>query len=341
MKIARTFLALLLTLAAGVGYSFAQGTDIKAAYVKDGEIFTIGADGQERRLTDDGIANGGPLWSKDGTKIAFSRKIDRAVALADLVVVDPENGRTLADIRICPVTPDTPEVQCGMNYVERIEWLTADKIAAAASINPSTDDTLVFDLRAGKVLMDYTDDYTDDHGGAVFSPDGEHVAAETGAPHWTPDWGSAPELDIGYQRVYPAKGVHVTLLSQAAWSDDGKEVAVVAEDYKSKRRSIVVCGLKGACESTALPAGKWDPDESYQIQWNGGRVYATAPEGTWSCQRGDSIAVVSSPPPDLKGVATGLTAGLREQIQNLGGKEPDFWCADCALAKLPRQAPED
>jgi hypothetical protein len=36
------------------------------------------------------------LWSKDGTKIAFSRKIDRAVALADLVVVDPENGRTLA-----------------------------------------------------------------------------------------------------------------------------------------------------------------------------------------------------------------------------------------------------
>jgi len=341
MKIARTFLALLLTLAAGVGYSFAQGTDIKAAYVKDGEIFTIGADGQERRLTEDGIANGGPLWSKDGTKIAFSRKIDRAVALADLVVVDPENGRTLADIRICPVTSDTPAVQCGMNYVERIEWLTADKIAAAASINPSTDDTLVFDLRAGKVLMDYTDDYTDDNGGAVFSSDGEHVADVTGALHWTPDSESAPELDIGYQRVYPAKGVHVTLLSQAAWSDDGKEVAVVAEDYKSKRRSIVVCGLKGACESTALPAGKWDPDESYQIQWNGGRVYATAPEGTWSCQRGDSIAVVSSPPPDLKGVATGLTAGLREQIQNLGGKEPDFWCADCALAKLPRQAPED
>ena len=81
-----------------------------------------------------------------------------------------------------------------MNYVERIEWLTADKIAAAASINPSTDDTLVFDLRAGKVLMDYTDDYTDDHGGAVFSSDGEHVADVTGALHWTPDSESAPEL---------------------------------------------------------------------------------------------------------------------------------------------------
>lgn len=30
---------------------------------------------------------------------------------------------------------------------------------------------------------------------------------------------------------------------------------------------------------------------------------------------------------------------LLKQIQQLGGVEPDFWCKDCALAKLPRRAP--
>jgi len=335
MKIGIAFFALLLTLAANVGHSFAQGAGIKAAYVKDGDIFTIGADGLEQRVTDDGIPKDDPLWSKDGTKIAFLRKIDKGVALDNLIVVDPESGRTLANIRICPVIPG--EVY-DINYVERIEWLTADNIAAAGNVNPSSVHTLVFDARTGKELTDYIDD----DGGAVFSPDGEHVAAETGAPHWTPDWGSAPELDIGDQRVYPAKGVHVTLLSKPAWSDDSKEVAVVVEDYKSKRRSIVLCGLQGTCESTALPAeAKSEPYDRFQVQWNGDRIYATLPQSTWSSQRGDSIAGVSSPPPDRKAAAKGLTAALREQIQNLGGKEPDFWCADCALAKLPRKAPED
>jgi hypothetical protein len=335
MKIGIAFFALLLTLAANVGHSFAQGTGIKSAYVKDGDIFMIGADGQEQRVTGDGIPKGYPLWSKDGTKIAFRRKIDKAVALSDLVVVDPESGRTLADIRICPT--NSGEI-CAISYVERIEWLTADKIAAAGSINPSTDDTLVFDLRTGKVVTDYTDD----NGGAVFSPDGEHVADETGAPHWTPDSERAPSFEIDYAGVYPTKGVHVTLLSKPAWSDDSKEVAVVVEDYKSKRRSIVLCGLQGACESTALPAeAKSEPYDRFEVQWNGDRIYATLPQSTWSSQRGDSIAVVSSPPPDRKAAAKGLTAAPREQIQNLGGKEPDFWCADCALAKLPRKAPED
>ncbi len=259
MKIGIKVFALLLTFAANVGHSFAQGPEIKAAYVKNGDIFMIGADGQEQRVTGDGIPKGDPLWSKDGTKIAFRRKIDKGVALDNLIVVDPESGRALADIRICPTNS---EDICAISYVEGIEWLTADKIAAAGSINPSTDDTLVFDLRTGKVVTDYTDD----NGGGVFSPDGEHVADERGMLHWTPLADREPELDIDYQRVYPAKGVHVTLLSKPAWSDDSKEVAVVVEDYQSNRRSIVVCGLRGACESTALPEAKPGPDDSFQVQ---------------------------------------------------------------------------
>ncbi|MGC1397536.1 hypothetical protein [Candidatus Binatus sp.] len=334
MKIGIKVFALLLTFAVGVGYTFAQGADLKAVYYKDGDLFTIGVDGEPRQLTHDGIPKGPLVWSRDGTKIAFLRKIDHAVAIDNLVVIDSETGRTLSDILIGPVSSGEAYP---FDYIERIQWLTADTIAAAGNVNPSSDDTLVFDTKTGEELTDYLDDT----GGPVFSPDGEHAAVEGGMPHWTPLYGREPELDIDYRRVYPAKGVKVTLLTKPAWSEDSKEVAVAAQDNQSKRASIVVCGLQGACESTALPAGKWDPDENYQIQWNGGRVYLTAPEGTWSSQRGDSTAAASSPPPDLKAAATGLTAGLREQIQKLGGKGPDFWCADCALAKLPREAPEN
>jgi hypothetical protein len=331
---ARILCALLLTVTVGAGYALAQAADLKAVYYKDGDLFTIGVDGKPRQLTHDGIPKGPQVWSRDGTKIAFLRKIDQAVAINNLVVIDSETGHTLSDILIGPVSSGEGYP---FDYIEGIQWLTADTIAAAGNVNPSSDDTLVFDTKTGKELTDYLDDT----GGAVFSPDGEHAAAERGMPHWTPLYGREPELDIDYRRVYPAKGVKVTLLTKPAWSEDSKEVAVAAQDNQSKRASIVVCGLQGACESTALPAGKWDPDENYEIQWNGGRVYVSAPEGTWSSQRGDSIAVVSSLPPDLKAAASGLTADLREQIKNLGGKGPDFWCSDCALAKLPREAPEE
>jgi hypothetical protein len=333
MKIRSKFFALLLTFAVGIGYMFAQGADIKAAYLKDGDIFTIGANGQSRRLTYDGIPKDFPLWSKDGTKIAFLRKTDRGTASGNLVVIDPETGLTEANILIRPVSPKEGN---NIRYIEKIEWLTADKIAAAGSINPSTEDTIVLDARTGEEFTDYTDDA----GGAVFSPDGGHAAAETGSPHWTPTVGAEPELDIDFQRVYPAKGVNVTLLSKPAWSEDSGKIAVVVEDYQSKLRSIALCGVQGGCESTALPASESDPNDRFQIQWNGGRVYVTSQQGTWSFLRGDSLAVVSLPLPSLKVIADSMTLGLQKQIQKLGGKQPDFRCADCALAKLPRQAPK-
>ena len=219
MKIGITVFALLLTFAVGVGYTFAQGADLKAVYYKDGDLFTIGVDGEPRQLTHDGIPKYDLLWSKDGTKIAFRRKIDHAVAIDNLVVIDSETGRTLSDILIGPVSSGEAYP---FDYIERIQWLTADTIAAAGNVNPSSDDTLVFDTKTGEELTDYLDDT----GGPVFSPDGEHAAVEGGMPHWTPLYGREPELDIDYRRVYPAKGVKVTLLTKPAWSEDSKEVAV-------------------------------------------------------------------------------------------------------------------
>jgi hypothetical protein len=360
MKNRSKFFAMLLTFGLCMGYAFAQTAAIKAVYRKGNNLFTIGADGQPKPLTDDSLSKGNPLWSKDGTKVAFQREIDKAIALDNLIVVDVETGKTLADIRICTVSP---EVGCDVRYIEGIEWLTEEKIAAKGSINPSTVHTFVYDLKTGKEIADYLDD----DGRTVFSPDGEHAADQTGKPHFTPESGAEPELDIDYLRVYPAKGIHVRLLSKPAWSEDSAKVAVVAEDYQSKQRSIVVCGLKGDCQSTALSTVKPDPDDRFRIQWKDGRVYVTFPEvllawehgtvheTTWSLQPGDANAVASAPQPDMKPnpydtplsfqnkiqkLGGDASLNLLKQIQKLGGVEPDLWCQDCALAKLPRQAPK-
>jgi|GEM_PF-5328107 hypothetical protein len=81
--------ALLLTLAIGIGCASAQSTAIKVVCRQGNDLFIIGADGKPQPLTNDGIPKGNPLWSKDGTKIAFERQIDETAALHNLIVMDP------------------------------------------------------------------------------------------------------------------------------------------------------------------------------------------------------------------------------------------------------------
>jgi WD40 repeat protein len=348
MKNRSKFLALLLTLVIVVKYASAQSAAIKSVYRKGNDLFTIGVDSKPQQLTNDGVPKGNPLWSKDGKRIAFERDIDNSVALDSLIVIDPQTGKTLGDILVCPASSGEMNV---VRYIEGIEWLTEDRIAAKGSINPSTTQTFIYDIKTGKELMDYPDDA----GGAVFSPDGEHAATISGMPHFLQESEKEPELDIDNLRVYPAKGAHVSILSSPTWSDDGTRVAVVAADYQSKQRSVVICWLQGVCQSSALPPGNTDWVHTFQVQWNGGRVSATSSEGTWSFQPGDASAVVSAQAPDLKPNAYDTPLDLQnkiqqwagdkgrnllKQIQQLGGVEPDFWCQDCALAKLPRQAPK-
>jgi len=140
-------------------------------------------------------------------------------------------------------------------------------------------------------------------------------------------------------------------------------VAVVAEDYVSNQRSVVVCGLKGNCKTTALNTDIQDTNARFRIQWKEGRVFVTNPEyvlpsttvvATWSLHPGDAQAITAATPPDLmpnvydtplsyqnkiQQLGGDKALNLLKQVQKLGGVEPDFWCEDCGLAKLPREAP--
>jgi hypothetical protein len=364
MKNRSKMFVLFLAFGLCMGYAFAQRDEIKVVYRKGNNIFTIDADGQPKQLTDDSLSKGWAVWSKDGRKIAFVREINKAIALDNLIVIDPETGKTLADIRICPVNPGEVYV---VNYIQGIEWLTENKIAAVGNVNPSTGQIFVYDLRTGTELMNYVDN----DGGAIFSPNGEHAATEDGMQHWLSDADREPELDIDNQRIYPAKSVHVSLLSEPAWSENGEKVAIVAEDYLSNQIRVVVCRHKGGCLSTGLPAGTPtsgdnSQDVRFRIQWKDDRIYVTYPEvvlpqdqgtvqeSTWSLHPGDAAVVASFTPPDLipNVYDTPLTfenkiqklggdgaLKLLKKVQKLGGIEPNFWCRDCGLARLPRKAP--
>jgi hypothetical protein len=98
------------------------------------------------------------------SRLAFLRDIDEKVAIGNVIVIDPETGKTLADVRICPTVPDE---MYDVTYIDVIEWLTEDKISASGSINPSTDQAFVYDIKTGKELMDYPDDAGG--GGGLFS----------------------------------------------------------------------------------------------------------------------------------------------------------------------------
>jgi dipeptidyl aminopeptidase/acylaminoacyl peptidase len=331
----------------GIGNAPAQGVPVKAVYLKGNELFTVGADGEQKQLTHDGMPKRNPLWSKDGTRIAFERDIDESVALDDLIVIDSQTGNMLEDIRVCPVGSGEMNV---VRYIEGIEWLTKDRIAAKGSINPSATQTFVYDVKTGKELIDYPDDA----GGAVFSPDGEHAATIDGMQHFSQESDRAPELDIDNLRVYPAEGVHISVLSNPAWSEDSTKVAVVTADYQSKQRSAVICWLNSSCKSTPLPAGNTDGVHTFQIQWSGSNVSANSSEGAWSLQPGDARAVAATPALDFKPNAYDTPLSLQDkiqklggdgalsllkQVQQLGGVEPDLWCQSCALTRLPRRAP--
>lgn len=328
---------LLLPLIAGGALSApAQKDNLTAVFLKDNNVYTIGASGEPKQLTSDGIRKGVPLWSGDGTKIAFLREIDEKVALDNLIVIDSQTGKQLADIRICPVLPN---VGYAVNRIDGIEWLTNNTIAATGSLNPSTAQTFVFDIRTGQGVMDYIDD----DAGAVFSPDGEHAACLRGSQHFLPDADRRPELWIDGRRAFPGQGAHAVLLSKPAWSEDSTSVAFVAENYRSKRRSLVVCGLKSACDSVPLSTEHPDPDDRFEVEWRQGRVYLTFPEEqlpgqpeakTWSWKRGEARPVPSTLPKSSRDIADHLTAGLQDRVIALDGKDADFWCSNCALAKL-------
>lgn len=335
MRLRELTLASALTAASLLTAYGAETQQIKAVFIRNGEIFTWDFSGKPAQITNDGIQKEHPLWSKDGSRIAYLQDIDKNSALAELVVISSGSGSKVADILIRPV--QTGEGN-DMRFIETLQWLTPNKIAASGSINPSTEESLVLDLNSGKELMNYYDD----DGGTVYSPDGEHAAYINGAPHFAAHEETAPALNIDLNKTYPTAGFQVDFLSKATWNPDGTTVAIVARNRLSRAVNLVICPVASSCSQSALPAAS--TDEKFSLTWSADGLSVKTASASWSAQGASPEALRTSTQSsalDLKQQANTLVQGWRQKIVGIGGNSVDFWCADCVLTMLPRRTGDE
>jgi WD40 repeat protein len=320
-------LPFILSALAGLGLGApAPDRDIKAVYINGSELFILPSlDGQARQVTRDGTEKSLPVWSQDGSLIAFVEGADSDEILGDVVVISSD-GNPLNRAKLRRDSLD------GMRFIESLEWINRDDIAISGSVNPSLTETVVLNLKTQAMQGGIFDDGP----GADFSPDGSHVAYASGSPHFTPEGRRQPALNIDDKRVFPPQGTHVRFVSNRRWSPDSRQLAVVAEDFVTKRQSVVVWH-NGQVITTALPL---PPETKSEIFWKAGDLFiASGQEGLRVVTRTGTLKRVSSQnAAQLLPQALSERSRLNHLVEELAGRDWDFWCPACSLASLPRKA---
>ena len=297
-----------------------------------------------------------PAWSRDGTRIAYIDQSDPGAALAWLVVTNP-NGQPLSRLPIKPLA--LGEVRSGMRFVESLEWLDSDRVVASGTINPSSTESLVFDLGRGAVVAEYVDDGR----GASFSPDGRHVLLVEGAPHFSGPGGRAPVLSLNGQAVLADLHADPGAVGPVRWSADGTRFALTARDAAGRRRLVVGHAQTKAARWVDLPSPPSDADPAPELFWSGHELHvqrlvpvekrerATEAKGKAPGARPLSVddQVLSSDPRDGtwkradKPAANPFQAAARLRSATLGHSLPadvqdaDLWCRACALDQIARR----
>ncbi|MGA2228586.1 MAG: hypothetical protein ABSH41_29480 [Syntrophobacteraceae bacterium] len=319
--------ALFLTFVALISSAQVVPSDIKIAYVKNGEIFVVADGSQPRQLTHDGVPKYLPVWSRDGSKIAFNRDVDAKRALSELVVID-ESGHAIKEVLVRPAAEAPPE---GLRYVESMEWISNDKIAIGGTQNIGLVETVVMDLKTGKEAFNILSNAGEV---AVFSPDGSHFAYKDGTPHFSPEESWRPTLNVDDKPVYPEAGMHVTFLSAPKWSNASDSLAIVAEDYLTKIVNLVVWKSSGTVSKFRLDAAT---HKEFDLFWSGAALYAQSGGRAWRLQD-DNISEVPKESAINPIKQAELEVKRREELHSAGGgNDADFWCKSCSLTALPRK----
>jgi hypothetical protein len=304
-----------------------------AVFVKNNEIVISTEPEEQIQLTHDGIPKGFPVWSKDGSKIAFIEKIDRNIALSRLRVVS-RSGTPFFSFLIHPVPTDPGVVVTGMRFVEKVEWITDSRIAVSGSINPSTCENIIFDLSMG----DIADGFYDDGCNAAYSHDGLHVAYITGAPHFTPESGRERELIVDGRRVFPQRGTQVKFITDPKWKGSSQTLAIVATIDKTKTSKIVTWRPKGKPSIVPFPI----KEETFRngkadLFWNRQKLILTSGQQAWSLSQGRlkgiNLLFAENPKQDATKIRKELAVSLPADAS-----QPDFWCPSCLLSSLPRRS---
>ncbi len=310
-----------------------------------------------RCFADNGLAKTFPLWSRDGTQIAFIEQTKKSLALNKLVIIN-QHGQPISSVLIKANVPG--EIQSGMRFVESLEWLGRDKIAVSGSVNPGTTEYNIVDIGQRKVVKEFFDD------GRVtsFSPNGQHYTSISDSPHFTPAQQRTPMLNIDGVPVLAEADQSLTFADKAQWSPDSKSVALHAVNTGKGTHHLVRWNLgTSRVQVSLLPNAASAPDAMF---WANGTLHLQqkvdnptplaseiAPGKrnfitlAWNHSPSRSVnqtdrsmqwiptTPLASTNPQAK--AKALRTELGKQLQILQGEQADFWCADCDLSLLPRQ----
>jgi hypothetical protein len=258
----------------------------------------------------------------------------QARALADIVVISSA-GKTLREISFRPAGSNVS----GMRFVEELQWISNQRLAVSGSVNPSTGEYAVIDIRSGKEI----DWFGADGYSLVPSLDGKHVAYEEQVPHFTPEEEHRPRLCIDHEcvfgkpgaRDYPVSPRHVEFLTFLVWSPSSSAVAIAAEDYQTKKLSLVVKPLEGKPSEYALASSS---TAGIQISWAGETVFVSSEDGSWKLEPNGTALIRIEPGAVPADWAEARQMKLAEKSRlGLGPTDHvDCWCASCALWFLPR-----
>ena len=216
----------------------------------DGDIVTMAADGSRRATLTTGDAwDSNPIFSRDGTKLAFwSRQPDSPAS--DLVVMDPEGTgrRTIARANPGYYQPGNGPV---------VSW-APDGAAVAYSVDPGNS-SLIFVARSDGSGAAPVGNPALKGSNPAWSPDGSLIAFRGGA--YDDERGLYLMRPDGSEqrRISTVDGVNGDFA--ATWSPDGRHLA-----FQTGRRLWVI-GIDGSDEhliddASFVGAPSWSPDGS-------------------------------------------------------------------------------